>query len=110
MLQALSAYQNNDIAALELIFKDEGSRPEEIQGEDVVAKLIRSIRRLSQINIRLSAIDNELEALNSNDIYKLKLYVDAKESLGENPLCELAQQIKANIDLAKQTLHKLKLH
>lgn len=109
MVEINVAYQNNDMAALELIVKEAGNRPEDVQGEDVAAKLIRAIRRVSQIQSRLEAIYVEVEALKAKEIYMLKVHVESEEMVGADPLGDLAQQIEEHIDRAGQVLNKLRL-
>ncbi len=101
------AYRNNDIAALELILSEVKESPEEVQGEDVAAKLIRAIRRAAQIHSRLAAIDAEIEVIRGREIYKLKMHVEAEEQAGAAPLDELARQIAEQIEKTTQVLNEL---
>lgn len=102
------AYQKNDIAALELILREAGSRPEEVQGEDVAARLIRAIRRFAQIQSRLAAIDAEMEELKASEIYELKVQVETEEQAGADPLGDLARQIEEQIAKATVALDAMR--
>lgn len=102
------AYQNNDIAALELILREAGSRPEEVQGEGVAARLIRAIRRTAQIQARLAAIDTEIEILKASEIYRLKVQVETEEQAGADPLGDLVRQIEKQIAETTQALEAIR--
>jgi hypothetical protein len=102
------AYQRNDIAALDRILREADGRPEEVQGEDVGAKLIRAIRRMAQIQVRLSAIDAEIEAVRASNIYQLKIQVETEEQAGGDPLGDLVRQVEQQIEAATRTLNAMK--
>ena len=59
-----------------------GNKPESIQGEGVVAKLIRTIRQIAQSQMRLKAIGEEIEALEQTDLYQLKNQVVTAQEAG----------------------------
>ncbi len=98
------AYQNNDLAALQRLLEEVGHLPDEIKGEDVAAKLIRSIRRTAQIKARMVALDAETAGIKSSDIYALKLKVEDEEAASGNPLGVLARQVTQKITEVRQTL------
>ena len=107
MAEVNIAYKSNDIEKIERILNEAVSRPEGITGEDVVAKLIRAIRRISQVQIRVEVLSNEIESVKSSEIYALKLQVETEEKTGADPLGDLARQIKEEIALAEEKLKAL---
>ena len=59
------------------------------------------IRKIAQIQKRLTNIDAESQQLNASDLYKLRAKVDEAEKQGRDLLKEMASQVEQQIVGAK---------
>ncbi|WP_233220775.1 hypothetical protein [Chlorogloea sp. CCALA 695] len=108
MIEANLAYENQDEERLKAILHGWETSPESIQGEGVVAKLIRTIRQIAQSQMRLKAIGEEIEALEQTDLYQLRNQVITAQEAGSDLLAEMALQVDEQITTAKEQLKELK--
>lgn len=82
MKRANDALSRNDSDALLDILQDWERRPESIIGTDPGAILIRTIRKIAQINKRITEIDIETTNIKESDIYKLFIRADEFNQIG----------------------------
>lgn len=108
MAEANQAYEDGDEERLRAILHSWESSSESVKGEGVVAELIRTIRKISQSQDRLMAIQKEIEALEQTDLYQLKAKVITAEQAGQDLLAEMALQLDEQITVAKERLEELK--
>ena len=73
-----------------------------------MAKLIRTIRQIAQSQMRLKAIQEEIEALEETDLYQLRNQVITAQEAGQDLLAEMALQLDEQINTAKEQLKELK--
>ena len=104
MAEVNLAYENGDEAKLRSILADWESSPDTVEGEGVGAELIRVIRKIAQIQKRLTNIDAEIQQLNTSDLYQLKAKADETENQGRDLLEEMASQVEQQIEGAKERL------
>jgi outer membrane lipopolysaccharide assembly protein LptE/RlpB len=104
MTEVNLAYENGDEAKLRSILVDWESSPESVEGEGVGAELIRVIRKIAQIQKRLTSIDAEFRQLNTSDLYQLRAKADEAERQGRDLLKEMASQVQQQIVGAKKRL------
>lgn len=107
MAEANQAYEEGDEAKLQAILDEWETSPESVEGEGVGADLVRMIRKIAQVEKRLSAIETEMEQLNASDLYQLKVKIEEAENAGENPLAGMASQVEAEIAESRKRLVKL---
>lgn len=108
MAEANQAYEDGDEERLRAILHSWESSSESVKGEGVVAELIRTIRKISQSQDRLMAIQKEIEALEQTDLYQLKSKVITAQEAGQDLLAEMALQLDEQITVAKERLEELK--
>ena len=108
MAEANLAYEDQDEERLKAILHSWETSPESIQGEGVVAKLLRTIRQIAQSQMRLKAIGEEIEALEQTDLYQLRNRVVTSQEAGNDLLAEMASQLDDQINTAKEQLKELK--
>jgi outer membrane lipopolysaccharide assembly protein LptE/RlpB len=77
--------------------------PESVKGEGIAAELIRTIRKIAQVQERLKKIEVEIEALKRSALYQLREKVIAAQQEGRDLLAEMAAQIDEEIAAAKVT-------
>ena len=94
MSEVNQAFQKCDEKRLQEIIEEWQLRPESVKGDDVGAKLVRTIRKLAQIEGRLKAIEDEFLVLAQSDLYKLHSELLRANQSGRDLLTEMA----ANID------------
>jgi len=104
MAAANRAYEEGDEAKLRAILEEWESSPESVEGEGVGPELVRAIRKMAQIEKRLSAIETEIERLRASDLYQLKAKVDEAENEGRDLLAEMASQVEGQIAAARRRL------
>jgi peptidoglycan hydrolase CwlO-like protein len=104
MAEVNLAYENGDEAKLRSILADWESSPDTVEGEGVGAELIRVIRKIAQIQKRLTDIDAEIQQLNTSDLYQLRAKADEVEREGADLLEEMASQVEQHIEAAKERL------
>ena len=108
MAEANLAYEDQDEERLKAILHSWETSPESIQGEGIVAKLLRTIRQIAQSQMRLKAIGKEIEALEQTDLYQLRNRVVTSQEAGNDLLAEMASQLDDQINTAKEQLKELK--
>jgi len=107
MAEANLAYENGDEAKLRSILADWESSPDTVEGEGVGAELIRVIRKIAQIQGRLTEIDEQIEQLRVSDLYQLRTKANEAENEGRDLLKEMAAQVEQQIEAAKDRFASL---
>jgi len=107
MSLANQAFENGDSEKLLHILNEYETSPESVKGEDIGAQLIRVLRKISQVEERLSNIDKEMEKLKKSDLYQLKVKASEAEKEGRDLLDEMVAQLESQIVLAEQKLKAL---
>jgi hypothetical protein len=108
MADANQAYEDGDEERLRAILEEWENSPESVQGEGVIAELIRTIRKIAQVQERLKKIEVEIEALKRSPLYQIREKVIAAQQEGRDLLAEMADQIDEQIASAKVRLKELK--
>ncbi|MDD2742989.1 MAG: J domain-containing protein [Rhodocyclaceae bacterium] len=101
MAEVNRAYESGDQQAIEKLIIEFGQDPEAIAGPDVASRIVKAIRRIAQLRRRLTEIQQETEALQQKDIFQLKLTINETESMGGDPLGDLAQQLMQELSELK---------
>jgi hypothetical protein len=107
MAEANAAYEAGDAGRLEQILHEWESSPESVKGEGIAADLIRTIRKINQIQERLKAIDLKFAALKESDLCELKLRVEESEAAGVDLLSSMAGDIDRRIAAAQIELNSI---
>ncbi len=104
MAEANRAYAQGDEAKLRALLDEWELSPESVPGDGVGAELVRTIRKIHQVERRLVVIDSEIADLKQTDLFSLKTRADASARSGQDPLTEMAEQLKAEISKVRQNL------
>jgi septal ring factor EnvC (AmiA/AmiB activator) len=91
------AYEQGDQRAIEKLIEEFGEDPESIVGEDIGSRIVKAIRRIAQLQRRLSKIQQEIEAQQKTEIFQLKQTIEKSEEMGGDPLGDLAKQLMQEI-------------
>lgn len=105
MAEVNAAYAAGDEAKLTRLLAEWRQSPDTVEGEGVVAELVRVIRKIAQVQRRLGAIDIELQEQNASDIYKLWAEAQAvRADRGGDLIEEMARHLDGRIGVVKTQL------
>jgi hypothetical protein len=107
MAEANRAYAAGDEAKLRTILDDWVSSPESVPGEGVAAELVRTIRKIHQVERRLVNIATEMAALRQSELFRLWERAEASKAEDRDVLAEMAEALKRQIAAARAELTKL---
>lgn len=101
------AYARGDAEAIRRILDGEGARPEAIQGDDVGARLVRTLRKIAHIRARFTELVELQAAMEADPMWKL--FAESRDawSEGDDPLAEDEADIRGRIASAKARLAAL---
>ena len=101
------AYERGDQRAIEKLLEEIAEEPEAIVGEDVGSRIVRAIRRIAQLCRRLGELQQTLDACQRTETFQLGQTVRQAEAKGEDPLGDLARQLKRQISERQNRLKVL---
>jgi len=104
MAVANSAYEKGDEERLRAILRDWEASPEAIKGDGPGADLVRTIRKIAQVEKRLWFIESQFSVLKKAELYELKARVEEEELAGRDLLAIMAKDIENEIMDAKKRL------
>ena len=107
MAEINSAYGDCDEERIRQILDEWRVSPDQVEGEDTAAELVRVIRTIALIPKRLAAIKEEIEALMQGELSQLKSQVEEATAAGRDLLAEMAARVNERIDEAKTILESL---
>lgn len=93
MAQVNRAYECGDQQAIEKLIVEFGQDPEAISGPDIASRIVKAIRRIAQLRRRLGELQQEMDTIRQSEIFELKQTIEETETMGGNPLGELAQHL-----------------
>lgn len=102
------AYQTNNFEKLIQIYNEEKNNPDLIKGEDIGSSLVRIIRKISQIDLRIAQIQEELKTIEKSDLYKLLMTIQNEKSRGIDLLDKLQTDLESQIEFIKNQVENLK--
>lgn len=102
-----AAYEVGDADAIRRILADEAARPEAIIGDDVASRLLRVIRKISQVRGRLTELAELTDALEADPLYTLFAQNRVAWEAGEDPFAEDEASLRTRIASARAQLTAL---
>lgn len=108
MAQVNVAYADGDQAAIEKLILEFGQDPEAITGEDIAARLVKTIRRLAQLRRRMAEAEQEIAVQTTGELYDLMVTVTEAKAMGGDPLGDLAMHIMQQISERKIELETIR--
>ena len=97
MQQINEAYQRGDIEQLQKLLDAEKNNPELIRGDDVGSALVRVIRKIAQVDKRISEIQSSIEALQTTDLFRLLEAVEKETRRGIDLLDSMHHELLSRI-------------
>jgi hypothetical protein len=104
MAEANKAYAEGDGDKLRRLLDDWVSSPDLVNGEGVGVDLVRTIRKIHQVERRLMDIEATIAELKSDEMYSLKLLVDEAHAEGRDLLSEMAEEVRREIDSVRMAV------
>jgi hypothetical protein len=108
MAEVNDAYARGDEERIRAILRDWHSSPESVQGDGPGAELVRIIRKIAQVEKRLTIIAEELDQQRAGELFKLKQQVDAAIATGRDLLRELVERLEREILGATEELQDVR--
>jgi hypothetical protein len=105
MAHANAAYAARDIDGLRAVLREWLSSPENVEGQGVVADLIRVIRQIAQVQRRLREIGQELQELRAGQLFALYQQSCEANDVGRDLLAEMAQEVERRIAAVRMRLN-----
>jgi hypothetical protein len=97
MQQINESYQRGDIESLHHIFDAEKNNPELIKGDDIGSALVRVIRKIAQVDKRISDIETAIAALQKTDLFQLRETIAKEAEKGIDLLDKIANELLSRI-------------
>lgn len=107
MAEVNEAYKAGDEKKLRQILREWEDSPESVTGNDVGARLIRTIRQLANIQERISNLEEEIKQFTETSIYQLKVKIETLNKKVNVVLEEMASSLDEQINEQQQRLDKL---
>lgn len=108
MAQVNVAYAKGDQTVIENLMIEFGQDPEAITGEDVAARLVKTIRRIAQLRRRMAEAQQEIDIQKTGELHELMITVTEAKELGGDPLGDLARHIIQQISERKIELEMIR--
>jgi hypothetical protein len=97
MAEVNRAYADGDEARLRAILDEWETSPDAVTGDGVGAELVRTIRKIHQVQARLAAIEIEIATLNGSEVALLKARAASEQMNGRDVLTQMAEQLDEQI-------------
>ena len=106
MSEVNRAYHDGDETKLEEILRQWQSSPESVKGDGPGAELVRTIRKIAQVEERLASIAAETARLKESDVFKLRTKVAVAQEQERDLFAEMAADLEVKIREAKERLRR----
>jgi hypothetical protein len=97
MAEVNRAYAEGDEARLRAVLNDWETSPDAVMGDGIGAELVRTIRKIHQVEGRLAGIEIEIAALNGSELSLLKARGESERMNGRDLLAQMAEQLDIQI-------------
>ena len=97
MADANRAYDEGDESRLRAILDEWETSPDSVAGEGIGAELIRTIRKIHQVQARLAAIEVDIATLTGSELAALKARAESERLNGRDLLAQMAMQLDEQI-------------
>jgi hypothetical protein len=106
MVELNKAYADGDEERVRAILREWEASPESVKGEGTGADLVRTIRKIAQVEGRLRAIRAEIDRLRTSELFELR--AKAQQAITENRdlLAEMCSHLDNQITEAREHLNR----
>jgi hypothetical protein len=106
MTEVNLAFQAGDEARLQALLNEWQASPEAVEGKDLGSQLVRTIRKIAQVQRRLAEIDEAIKALESSETDQLRQRAQQLVAAGRDLLVEMASEAEQRLAEARQILSR----
>ena len=110
MAEVNRAYAEGDEGRLRAILNEWETSPDAVTGVGVGAELVRTIRKIHQVEGRLAGIEIEIAKLNGSELSLLRARAEAEQINGRDLLARMADQLDAQILHLRRTTDGLRFN
>ena len=110
MQQLNKAYQNGDLRTLHDILESERNNPESITGEDIGSELVRTIRKIAQVEKRIKQLEADIESLRTTDLFLLQEAAAKETQQGGDLLHRLSVDLDGRIRFLREQVNHANKH
>jgi hypothetical protein len=107
MKRVNEAYKERNEEKLLEILREWESSPERVEGEGIGAELIRTIRKIDNVEQRIKSIQSETEELFGSELYRLSQKVEEARIVHKDLLQEMVSHLEEKIKRRKLELQSL---
>jgi archaellum component FlaC len=107
MAKINSAFELGDEDRIRRVLDEWRSSPDQVEGDDTAAQLVRTIREIAQVRKRLQSIQAEVEQLTESELHRLKTQVEEATKRGRDLLAEMATQLDTKIEQATRRINQV---
>jgi hypothetical protein len=104
MAELNAAHASGDEERIRAILRDWHASPDNVTGDGAGAELVRVIRKIAQVEKRLSKIATELDHVRQGELFKLNQQFEEAQARGCDLLNDLCQQLDGEIAQAREKL------
>jgi hypothetical protein len=108
MAEVNRAYADGDEARLRAILNEWETSPEAVPGDGIGAELVRTIRKIHQVEGRLARIEAAIATLTGSELAVLKARVESERMNGRDMLAQMADQLSEQIIQLRRQLDGLR--
>ncbi|NLE60657.1 MAG: molecular chaperone DnaJ [Planctomycetes bacterium] len=106
MVELNKAYADGDEERVRAILREWEASPESVKGEGTGADLVRTIRKIAQVESRLRAIHAEIGRLQTSELFELKTKVDQAATEKRDLLAEMCDHLDDRIAEVRRRLNR----
>jgi DnaJ-domain-containing protein 1 len=106
MTEANAAYTEGDEARLRAILDEWASDPSAVTGDGVGAELVRTIRRIAQLEARIAKLDEQIQEVRDSELYRLMVEAQSGEASGVDLIAGLAHRARNQVAAARERLRR----
>ena len=108
MARLNEAYQKGDEQQLEQILNEWQYDPENVSGEDIGSQIVKTIRKIAQVQSRIAVIEEETKILENTEIYEMVQKSKESTKDGMDLLIQMSGYLDVQIHERKEYLEFLK--
>jgi hypothetical protein len=97
MAEVNRAYEDGDEARLRTILNEWETSPDAVTGDGIGAELIRTIRKIHQVQARLARLEIEIATVIGSELSLLKAREEAERLNGRDLLAQMAEELDVQI-------------
>lgn len=102
------AYADGDEARLRSLLNEWETSPDVVTGDGVGAELVRTIRKIHQVQTRLARLESEIAALIGSELAVLKARAESERMNGRDVLTQMAAQLSERIAQLRRQRDRLR--